>query len=67
VLREEGRPGIHELVHSSKRLQVVSLGLDGSLGEVLPQISEVGMKIRDLRETAEGAEMLALRQAWGYM
>ncbi len=44
----ETEPGVHQVRHVGKRLEVVSLNLGGSPREVLEQVASVASRIREM-------------------
>jgi 5-methylcytosine-specific restriction enzyme subunit McrC len=48
----EGEPKVHEVIHVGKRLEVMTLTLDGDPDSILNEIKIVSDKIRKLREEA---------------
>jgi len=51
----EGEPKIHEVVNVGKKLEVVSLSLDGRPEKILDEIQTVAKKIRQMRDRALAA------------
>ena len=54
----EAEAGIHRVRHSRKRLEVVALELSGTLDNVLDRVSDLAVKVNELRDQAK-----ALRRA----
>ena len=46
------RPVTHEIVHSNKRLEVTALDLSGRFDQLLGEVREVAVRIKELRDEA---------------
>jgi 5-methylcytosine-specific restriction enzyme subunit McrC len=53
----EGEPAVHEVVNVGKQLEVISMDLSGTPGEILAEVSDIGQTIKRMTGRASSGRM----------